>query len=136
MKIAMTKKLTGLLPTYNRDFENYNKLKVGETYEFEVKRNRRLLHHRKFWAILSLVCANSDKWPNPESLLIALKMKLGYFNVVPGFDGTEIIHTGSIEFSKMDQDKFSKFYDAALPILAAEIGSTVAELESNLGEYL
>ena len=135
MKLALVKSGERLTPAYNRDRENYGKLKDG-VYEFSVRRDRYLPHHRKFWAILSLVCANSDKWQIPEQLLVALKMKLGYFNVVPGFDGTEIIHAGSIRFEAMDQDTFDRFYAAALPILAAEIGVTVADLEANHGEYL
>ena len=130
MRIALMKHNGSLSPAYNRDRENIGKLKDGEVYEFEVKRNRNLLHHRKFWAVLSAVCANSEKWDTPEQLLVALKMKLGYFNVVPGFDGTEIMHTGSIRFEAMDEDKFTRFYNASLPILAAEIGVTVPELES------
>jgi hypothetical protein len=135
MKIAFVKHGASLTPAYNRDRDNYAKLK-DDVYEFEIRRNRNLLHHRKFWAILSLVCANSEKWKQPEQLLVALKYKLGYYAIIPGLDGTEIMHAGSIEFSKMDQDKFSAFYAAALPLLAAEIGCTVAELENNIGEYL
>jgi hypothetical protein len=135
MKIAFVKHGASLTPAYNRDRDNYAKLK-DDVYEFEIRRNRNLLHHRKFWAILSLVCANSEKWQQPEQLLVALKYKLGYFAVIPGLDGTEITHAGSIEFSKMDQDKFGKFYDAALPVLAAELGVTVDELECNAGGYI
>ena len=135
MKIAMVKNNGTLTPAYNRDRENFAKLK-NDIYEFSVKRNRYLPHHRKFWAILSCVCANSEKWQIPEQLLVALKIKLGYFNVVPGFDGTEITHAGSIAFDKMDQDSFDRFYAAALPILAAEIGVTVEELESNSTDYM
>jgi len=131
----MVKKAGQLTPAFNRDLENFNKLK-DDIYEFEVRRNRNILHHRKFWAILSLVCANSSKWNNPEQLLIALKIKLGYVNIVPGFDGTEIIQAGSIRFEVMDQDKFDKFYNTSLSILANEIGCTIDELERNSGEYL
>lgn len=135
MKIAIVKHGEKLTPAYNQDRANMVKLKDG-IYTFSVRRDRFLPHHRKFWAILSMVCANSDKWEVPEQLLVALKIKLGYFNVVPGFDGSEIVHAGSIRFESMDQDKFSRFYEAALPILAAEIGVTVADLENNHGEYL
>jgi hypothetical protein len=135
MKIAFVKHGSSLTPAYNRDRDNFTKLK-DDTYEFEIKRNRNLLHHRKFWAILTMVCANSDKWKTPEALLIALKIKLGYFNIIPGFDGIEIIHAGSIRFEAMDQDKFSKFYDAALPLCASELGVAVELIEQNMGEYL
>lgn len=134
MKIAFVKRGAALTPAYNRDRDNYAKLK-DDVYEFEVRRNRNLLHHRKFWAVLSLVVANSEKWLSAEELLVALKIKLGYFNVIHGFDG-DLVHAGSIRFEVMDQESFSKFYDACLPLLAAELDCTVAELENNMGEYL
>jgi hypothetical protein len=135
MKIALVKNGDKLTPAYLKDKENFCKLK-NDIYVFEIKRDRHLTHHRKFWAILSCVCANSEKWQIPEQLLVALKIKLGYFNIVPGFDGTEITHAGSIAFEKMDQDSFGRFYDTALPVLAEEIGVTVEELESNSLEHM
>lgn len=135
MKIALVKSSNRLTPAYNRDKDNLGKLKDG-IYEFSVRRDRFLPHHRKFWAILACVCANCDKWQIPEQLLIALKIKLGYFNVVPGIDGAEIIAPGSIRFESMDQDSFERFYSAALPILADVLGCTVEELENNAGEYM
>lgn len=134
MKIALMKSGLRLTPLYRRDHDALGKLKDGE-YVFEVKRDRNLLHHRKFWALLSLVVANGEKWTSPEELLIALKIKLGYFNVIHGFDG-DIVHAGSIRFEVMDQEAFGKFYDACLPVLAAELECTVDELELNAGDYL
>mgnify|MGYP007100160928 CR=1 FL=1 len=135
MKIGMVKQDNRLTPLHDRDRDNIRKLKNNAVYEFEVKQNRNLMHHRKFWAVLACVCANSERWTSPERLLLALKIKLGYFECVPGFDGTEIVSPSSISFSDMDQDKFSSFYSAALPILAAEIGVTVEQLEQNSGDY-
>ena len=135
MKIAFVKHGPSLTPAYNRDRDNYAKLK-DDVYEFEVKKARNLKHTRKYWAILGLVVANSEKWRDEEDLHMAIKRHLGYKRVVMGLDGMEFEQVGSIRHEVMDEFFFSKFYDAALPALAALIGVTVAELENNMGEYL
>lgn len=131
MQIALIKTDEGLRPVHNKDQERISKLKFGTPYLFEIKRPRRLLHHRKFWAILNLVSNNSNGRWTPEKLLIALKIKLGYYNIFQGFDDREIIHTGSIRFEVMDQDTFERFYDLSLPVLADEAKCSVADLEDN-----
>ena len=135
MKIALVKRGPSLTPAYNRDREALLKLR-DDIYTFDVRRNRFLPHHRKFFAILSLVVANSEKWSGVEELIIALKKHLGYSKMVTGIDGVEFEAVGSIRFEVMDQDTFSRFYSAALPVLADEIGCTVADLDNNYGEWM
>lgn len=132
----MQRKNNSLVPVYDSDLNKIMKIKEGKTVSAEIKQQRNLLHHRKFFAILNLVCDNSDKWERPEQLLIALKIKMGYVNIVPDFNGGEIIAPGSIRFEVMSQDKFSEFYDVAMRILAKEIGVSVADLEENHINYL
>lgn len=135
MKIAMVKRAESLTPAYNKDKESFLKLK-NDIYVFEVKRDRFLPHHRKYFAILNLVVHNSEKWGSVEELLTALKRHLGYSKKMVGIDGVEFESYGSIRFEVMGQDEFERFYAASLPILAAEIGCTVDDLENNNGEYM
>ena len=135
MKIGILKHKHRIEPLYPSDVQAFIKLPDGE-YQIDIKQVRNLKHHRKFFAILTLVCANSEKWDIPEQVLAALKIKLGYYNWVTGFDGEMHAIPGSINFGKMDQAAFIKFYDAALPLLAKEIGITADELETNYKDYM
>ena len=136
MKLLMVRSDNCLMPAYGSDKDKFNKLKEGSAVQVEIKRHRNLLHHRKFFAILKLVCDNSDKWEVPEQLLIALKIELGYVNIVKGLDGVDIVAPGSIRFETMDQDKFSEFYEPAVKILADEIKVSIQEIEEMHLNYL
>jgi hypothetical protein len=123
-------------PAFKSDASEMAKLKEDEPVLFTAKRHRNLMHHRKFFAVLKMVCDNCERWESPEQLLIALKVKLGYVNMITGLDGESIVAPGSIRFEVMDQDSFSRLYDAALPICAEQIGVTVADIEKNYLEYM
>jgi hypothetical protein len=109
------------------------KLKDDEPVLFTAKRHRNLMHHRKFFAVLKMVCDNCERWESPEQLLIALKVKLGYVNLITGLDGETIVSPGSIRFEVMDQDSFEKLYEASLPICAEQMGVSVSDIENYMG---
>jgi len=136
MKIAFYKERNKFTPLHDQDLQNLRKLPDNNIYTCEIKKARNLLHHRKFFAILKVVVENSEKWNNTEALLTALKIHLGYTNIVTMFDGSEVLQAGSIRFEVMDQDQFNKFYEASVKLLADELGVSVQELEDNHGEYL
>jgi hexokinase len=132
----MEKTNKGLTPVYESDIEKHKKLKIG-MYKVRVTRPRNLKHHRKFFAILRLVLDNTSKWYNEKELLTAIKFSMGYTINIKTFDNVSLIEVPkSINFETMNQSDFENFYNAALKILAVEIGTTPDEIENNHEKYL
>ena len=136
MRLLLVRSGDILRPAFKSDADAMAKLKDGEAVLFTAKRHRNLMHHRKFFAVLKMVCDNCERWETPEQLLIALKVKLGYVNLITGLEGETIVSPGSIRFEVMDQDSFEKLYDASLPICAEQLGVTVADIEKNYMGYM
>lgn len=134
--MLMNKENNCLKPAFESDFDELKKIKDG-LVDVTVKRGRNLLHHRKFFALLRVVIANSDRWQNEQQLLKALKFELDYTEKILSIDGKRAyILPRSISFENMGQKEFEEFYDAALPLMAKEIGVDPVELENNSMEYM
>ncbi len=136
MKIAFVKQQNNLLPLYESDKKNYNKIVEGEIVEADFKKNRNLKHHRKYFAILKLVCSNSQKWQTVKQLHNAVKIKLGYYEIIDGLDGEKFILPDSIRFGVMEQNNFNEFYEQVIKLLADELKVSIADLENNYQDYL
>jgi hypothetical protein len=62
---------------------------------------------------------------------------MGYTINIKTFDNVSLIEVPkSINFETMNQSDFENFYNAALKILAVEIGTTPDEIENNHEKYL
>lgn len=126
-----------LIPAYNSDKEILDKLVVGEIMKGTIKKNRNPKFHAKFMAILRMVVDNSDRWYSVEELIVALKYSLGLVDWVKCMDGGISPNPRSISFESMGDVEFdTQVYTPSLPLLARVLDITVAELESNYGQYL
>ena len=113
----------GLVPMYDSDYEEKQHLEQGERVLCTIRRPRNYEFHKKFFALLRMTI---DHTPhriqenlniyNEEDLLDLLKVELGYFRTIR-HGNTEIIKTGSISFSSMDEREFERFYNRALDII-------------------
>jgi len=90
-----------LIIFYDSDRQKAQKLKTGKEYSCEIKRNRILRHHKKFFAILRLVVDNTN-FMDTESLLYALKIELGYVQSCVTLKGKTIAMVKSINFDNMN----------------------------------
>ncbi len=110
----------GLVPLDDWDAEKKAQLKVGSNVCVETKSPRRLAFHRKFFVLLRLAADNMPESIaarthiyNVETLLEAIKIDLGYYDVVR-VDGRDVLKLRSISFADMDEAEFQKFYDSAV----------------------
>lgn len=90
-------------------------MKPGTWLRMEWARPRNGPHHRKLFALLSLVAENSETYDTTEKALVAVKLVSGYCD--PFIDPTtgELMQIPqSVSFDAMDQDAFDKFYSAAI----------------------
>ena len=113
----------GLVPMYNSDYDDKQRLKVGDTVLCSIKRPRNYEFHKKFFALLRLTVTNLPHLIQQqmqifteEDMLDCLKVDLGlYTTVLHG--GKQIIKTGSISFSKMDESEFERFFKRSVDVI-------------------
>lgn len=106
----------------------------GTVLRVEMKRPRNLGHHRKFWALISLIYQNQTHYKSPEALCDVVKVLAGYAVVTRGKGGREIHIPKSISFSAMDQTEFDQFWDRVVKVVCEQIipGLSRADLEREL----
>lgn len=109
------KTLSGFEPVSQAAREFHAKTKLGKVVELQGRRPRNPDHHRKFFALLSLVADNNEQFSGPEDVLVAVKAALGRGRWLELEGATKpIFMPDSISFSAMSQNEFEAFYDAAV----------------------
>lgn len=113
------------------------KVKLGSVVMVEYKRPRNVAHHRKFWALISLIYQNQTRYKSPEDLCDAIKVYVGHSKVLRMTDGREVHTPLSIAFHAMDQASFDGFYDKVVDVVCAEIipGLDREDLRRELMEF-
>lgn len=83
------------------------------TIEWNTKRN--VKHHRKLFALLQLICNNTEYYDTPERALVAVKLAAAFYDpIVDPVTGHVEKIPHSICFEKMGQEDFEVFYSAAI----------------------
>lgn len=111
MKLLCMKQFGTLRPIDQAGEDALRKIKHGAVIQVEIKQPRNVQHHRLYWALMSLIAENTERYPDAESVSDAVKISVGLRTRIKLPDGTVGFIPGSIAFHKMDQDEFSKFYD-------------------------
>lgn len=135
-RFLVAKHLGALRPCDEAGEEALRGMGQGEIVECEIKRRRNIKHHRKYWALISIVHQNidGDRYPSVEDLHAAIKIAAGLRTRIELPDGTIGFIPGSIKFHRMSQDDFSKFYERVCDLIAKHFlpGVTSAELEAEV----
>lgn len=97
-----------------------SRVKDGEPVAVKLCRGRSLRQHCMFWAHLTAV-AEATEWETPERLLVALKVALGYYDVVKLPNGRAVPAPHSISFAEMTQDEFQRFMDQSMDLIDRDI---------------
>jgi len=122
-----------LLAYEEEDKKVLEKLLEGEFVSFQTYDARSLLYHRRFFKLLSKVLEHiperimtytdketgliSDRYTSIDTLLIELKLQLGYYDLHISLGGKEIYVPRSIDFKNMSQIKFQSFVKNAQPVI-------------------
>lgn len=122
MKAVLIKTETGLRGSTAADHDAWEKfkrrlltLKTGTFLRMEWAKPRNGKHHRKLFALLTLVAENSETYNTTEKALTAVKLVAGYFEwCVHPITGELSQIPQSISFDAMKQPAFDKFYSAAI----------------------
>lgn len=109
-----------------------------ELLAITFRRPRNIGHHRKFFALLSLIYENQTRYQSIEELLDVVKVLTGHCNVVTMRDGKEVFVPKSIAFASMDQSAFEAFWEKVVKVVCEKIlpGITKADLEREMLEFI
>lgn len=135
MKIYVQNTLHGLIPLYGADLDEKRKLKLGETYEVEIKRPRNVKFHRKFFALIN------EGWSNTETDMPIdvyrkwVTMRAGYYVVYHTPKG-QLYEPTSISFANMDEDEFSEVYNRVLDVIIKDLGVTAEDMNHQIMSFL
>ena len=116
MKIALIKSLDNTFKiAFDNDYEQANKIKVGEPYEYEYKNARNLAFHRKYFGLLNTVISNTEAFKDVNHLRAILCIEIGYYDeLINPLTGEIKIIPKSISFSKMDNVEFEELYNKSI----------------------
>ena len=135
MKITVRNTINGLVPLYSSDLDEKRKLKIGETYQVEVKRPRNYQFHKKFFALLNIGWENTDVEMPFDTYRRWVTMRAGFYKVYHTPKG-ELYEPESIAFSNMDEDTFSEVYERVLSIILKDTGADKPDVEAMLIDFL
>ena len=135
MKITVRNTINGLVPLYSSDLDEKRKLKIGETYQVDVKRPRNYQFHKKFFALLNIGWENTVVEMPFDTYRRWVTMRAGFYKVYHTPKG-ELYEPESIAFSYMDDDTFSEVYDRVLNIILKDTGADKPDVEAMLIDFL
>ena len=119
-RILVVKHLGALRPVDEHGETVLHGLGQGEIVGIELKRPRNVLHHRKFFAMLSVVLKNQEHYKSVQDLLDVCKLRTGHCRTVQTKNGAIRIPS-SISFAAMDQSAFEAFYQRACGWVIEEV---------------
>lgn len=135
--LIFVKAVGKLMPVDDIAEEALSKLKFGEEVAIEIKKPKNIKLLRKFWALVTIVYNNQDRYPTRENVADALKLSTGVYSMIELPGGHVFRIPGSI--AEMDATEFSQFYERVCDVIAKSYlpGVTVAwlraEVESLIG---
>jgi len=135
MKIFVKNTATGLVPLYDSDYDEKRKLKIGETYQCEIRKPRNIDFHKKFFALIRLGCENSPRDMPQDVYRAYVTMKAGFAEVYKTESGTMALPK-SISFSNMDDTEFEKVYRSVLEVIMKDIDVDEEFIRDNLINFL
>ena len=109
-----------LMPADEQSYLAVEALKRDEEVQVCIVRERSNPQLRLFWAVLDHV-AKSTAWQDPERLLVAVKLKLGRYDLMQLPNGKAVPVPRSIAFDKMSQEDFQVFMDRAIQVICEHV---------------
>jgi hypothetical protein len=136
MKIALIKNLNGTFtPAYDSDLEIAKKIKVNSFYEFDFKKPRNYLFHKKFFALINLSYHNQDTYNNIDDMREDLIIDAGFYRTTENKRGETVKKALSVSFSKMDEIEFNDLYSRVADVIVKWLGIEKQDIVDNINQY-
>lgn len=135
MKMFVINTPRGLVPYGDDDFEEKQKLKLGETYSVEIKIPRNIQFHRKYFALISYAWeflneSETTAFKTKEGFRKSVEIAAGHYEPQYNILTESYDHVPkSISFSKMDEAAFSDLYRRVKDVIFSIIGDRVTRDE-------
>jgi hypothetical protein len=121
MKIFLRKHLNALHPADAEAEEHLKKIKPGVVFSAEIKRPRNFENHKRLFALLKIVVENQEVFKSVEQLKEALKLELGYVDLIRTMSGDVVQKPKSINFASMNEDDFQVFFSRSIDVIIKHI---------------
>jgi hypothetical protein len=131
MKILLLNSISGLIPLYPSDMDSKRHLKLGETYEADIKHPRNYEFLKKFMALINVGCENSKLDMPADTYRKYMTIKAGFFNAYQTPKGI-YYEAMSLSFASMDEEMFQDVYSRVLDKIIEDIGTTKEDVEKQL----
>ena len=119
----MRKSQGRIVPASAYDAEALERYPEGTDFELRSMTRRSLPQLRLYWSALNNAVEATGRWPTPEALHTALKVRLGRVEPIMDLQGKVIgMRPDSTAFDKMRQDEFKIYFDQAMAALAEACG--------------
>lgn len=135
MKLFLQNTISGLIPLYPADQDEKRKLKLGVTYEADIRAPRNLGFHKKFFALLNVGHENTKLDMPFDTYRKYMTVKAGFFTAYQTPKGI-YYDPDSISFAAMEQDDFENVYSRVLDKIIEDIGATKEDIEKSLINFM
>lgn len=139
MKFTAIKTANGLKPAFDEDYESYSKLKNGDSFTVEIRKQRNPQFHRLYFSLINCAYAYQNE----------KRCELLFSNSIDKFRKTVEVSAGhcetiysqklecfvdvpkSIAFNKMDEFEFRELYERIKDVLFKSYLNHISEDEFN-----
>lgn len=135
--LVFVKAVGKLMPVDDIAEDALSKIKYGEEVVIEIKKPKNIKLLRKFWALVTIVYNNQDRYKTRENVAEALKLSTGTYHMIE-LPGGHIYRIPD-SIAEMEDVEFTQFFDRVCDVIAEHYlpGVTVAwlrqEVESLVG---
>ncbi len=130
-EIMLTKVNQGFVPAFESDREAMARIRQGALVRCDIVQPRNVKFHRKLFALLNL---GFDSWEPPEQEFRGLPVQknferfrkdciiaAGWYDAVANLKGEVRAEAKSISFAKMDEEEFSRLYNAVANVILQKV---------------
>ena len=119
-----------LWPENEKSAEAIRKIPRYTSVSVRILRERNHEQLALYWRVLDRVVEATGRWRCSEELHLALKIATGRISDIHLINGRKVLVPESVAFDQMNQEEFTRYFDAAMRVLCEEVmgGCSINEL--------
>jgi|SRR5215475_656161 len=119
-----------LWPENEKSAEAIRKIPRYTSVSVRILRERNHEQLALYWRVLDRVVEATGRWRCSEELHLALKIATGRISDIQLINGRKVLVPESVAFDQMNQEEFTRYFDAAMRVLCEEVmgGCSINEL--------
>lgn len=117
-RLILRKTLNGRLePTDDLARDALAKIAAGDLVAVEIKKARNVQLLRKFYALMSLVFQNQERYASLDELVDVVKVYVGHCEITVASSGEKVYRPKSISFARAEEIEFQAFYERVVKLV-------------------